>query len=94
MTEHVHDLDIGVHIEIGDESADVYGECGCGYVIDIDEINRRLNATERLSAKVARRNGRILLLNAESLKAYGNQTQGYKDGNDMIVYANTLEGES
>ena len=64
----------------------------CYAVLLGPEIISRLNATERLSVKVARRNGVILRLNADKL-SYGTQTQGYSDSVDLMDYANILEGK-
>jgi len=64
----------------------------CGDSMTQKEELRRLNATERLSAKVARRNAVILRLNADKL-SYGEQTQGYADSVDLFAYADILEGK-
>ena len=58
--------------------------------LTVEEAEARLNATEMLSAKVARRNAVILRLNAEKL-SYGKQTQGYADSADLFAYAETLK---
>ena len=84
----------------GYHGEDILAECGCKRYtaevcpeeLDRWEIDRRINATERLSAKVARRNAVILRLNAEKL-SYGKQTQGYADSVDLFAYADTLENK-
>ena len=94
MTEHVHEWELDVHrsrsgrmnVRIGCKNK------SCPWGLEIQEAEARLNATERLSAKVARRNGVILRLNADKL-SYGEQTQGFGDSQDMIAYADILEGK-
>ena len=63
-----------------------------GDKVEIHDVAKYINAAEQLSAVVARRNGAILLLEAESL-SYGEQTQGYADGNALMAYAKARGGE-
>ena len=94
MTEHVHEWEIdfisvdGQMLFVASCAVD---DCPQPY-FDQREINYRLNATERLSAKVARRNGVILRLGADRV-SYGKQTQGYGDSLDLMAYADILEGK-
>ena len=95
MNEHVHEWQISAGWF--NEPCAVYKAfCiayeDCKAVLHPAEINRRLNATERLSAKVARRNGVILRLGADRV-SYGKQTQGYGDSLDLMAYADILEGK-
>ena len=91
MTEHVHKW----RFYRASWSYETMARCtvkGCNESLDGDEVTRRLNATERLSAKVARRNGVILRLGADRV-SYGKQTQGYGDNLDLMAYADILEGK-
>lgn len=51
MSEHVHDMKW--HTSSDAPYIQWYCADACGYVIEIDEIERRLNATEKLSAAKA-----------------------------------------
>ena len=91
MTEHVHEWvlgDIGttLHVRVGY----VCESPSCSEFLTVTQVGVRLNATERLSAKVARRNAVILRMGADKL-SYGEQTQGYSDSVDLHEYADTLE---
>ena len=87
MTEHVHEWEIK---QFGRHGTIV--ECECGAEMTTKQAEARLNATARLSAKVARRNGAILRINVDRLP-YKAQTQGFRDSQDMLAYADTLEGK-
>ena len=94
LPEHVHEW------HFFEESKDgCFCVKGCSSRLSRDKAEDMLNeyetlkaATKRLSAKVARRNGVILRLDADKL-SYGAQTQGYSDSVDLIAYANILEGK-
>ena len=64
---------------------------GCRGRLSRAEAEARINATARLSAKIARRNGAILRINVDKLP-YASQTQGFRDSQDMIAYADILDG--
>ena len=87
MTEHVCVWKPDIY-----EKAYLGARCDCGETMSEVDVTARLNATERLSAKVARRNGVILRLGADRV-SYGKQTQGYGDSIDLMAYANILEGK-
>ena len=94
MTEHVHEWRIDAYRD-DDNELTIGVFCwhkGCNEQRSRSEAEAMLNATERLSAKVARRNGVILRLNADKL-SYGTQTQGYSDSVDLMAYADILEGK-
>lgn len=96
MTDHVHDWwpqsEI-VENHISGDSADVYAECGCGESMDWREMQRRLNATERLNADQARQASESL---TEILEWAVPQILGKKPNithSELEAYAATLSGD-
>ena len=74
MTEHVHDLKVMLSI-----SKNIYAVCPqCDECMDKEEIETRLNATERLSAEDARRisNRKLPVSEHEELQAYADILEG------------------
>jgi hypothetical protein len=72
MTEHVHEWQTYVAPN-GDYHADCFH---CSERLDVHEINRRLNATERLSAEMAREAVHARPLHALALLAYADIREG------------------
>ncbi len=88
MSEHVHEWSVDHEVleeisPLGTPYGRVFAYCGCGENIFNDEIVRRLNATERLSAEDALGTGvhlRTLI--------------GWKKSARMLeAYTDALEGE-
>ena len=70
MAEHVHDLIVGI-----EPDGKVYAYCKCEEIhLNAYEIERRLNATERLSAKGAR--AIINVFPVDALIAYADTLEG------------------
>ena len=81
MTEHVHEWKPEYDVEVYGESF----QCGCGDMMATDEIARRLNATERLSAEDA--------LDASEDSYEANSLPAPKHVAALKAYASALEGE-
>ena len=95
MTKHVCEwkwTEVEVSSPLGPFTDKYYRCLKCPEKMYGHQAEARLNATERLSAKVARRNGVILRLGADRV-SYGKQTQGYGDSLDLMAYAAILEGK-
>ncbi len=89
MTEHVHNWmvmgDIKENLVSGDDcfvTAECLSKDVCGETLDWSEINRRLNATERLSAEEAEVAARTLLAAHDEYI-----------GDKLFAYASALGGE-
>ena len=77
MSSHVHEWDIQTVSDgpFGSEATDITADCECGEMLSWDEINRRVNATERLSGRMAEvvieaAGDRLGTMMTEPLRAY------------------------
>ena len=90
MTEHRHEYTVGVRWIDGHDADGIehtipiaYARCTCGYELEYFEIERRLNATEALSAEDAINITHKLL--GDPLYATGEEA--------LLEYARILGGE-
>ena len=79
MTDHVHEWGA----DVGDGIVALCKDPTCHESLDWDEIDRRLNATERLSAEdaieIAKSRGDIFDDEADTLEAYAAALEGEDD---------------
>ena len=83
MAEHVHKF-LPTLDQLGEEATKWFGWCECGDTLDLSELCKRANATERLSAKDAK----VLL--GDYPETY---TENIQAVNSLRAYADTLEGK-
>ena len=95
MTEHVHEWEMFFDIE--DCRQVVIALCAdqnCSSELSWDEINMRLNATERLSAEVARKSSGSVMCHQHDRCAYQSEIDEVQIEIDALeAYADLLEGK-